>query len=65
MSKVIQLKIDKLKKHGTSSDELRKILIPLVQWMSDHRAEYVSIEIPNTKDGNASVITTVRIPPNV
>ena len=65
MSKIIELKIDRLKKHGTSNVELKKILIPLVQWMSDHSAEYVSIEIPNTKDGIANVITTVRITPNV
>lgn len=61
MSKVIQLKIDRLKKYGTSRGELKKILIPIVQWMSDHKAEYVSVEIPNTEDGIANVITTVRV----
>ncbi len=61
MGKVINLKIDRLKKHGTSRDELHNILIPLVQWMSDHKAEYVSIEIPNTEDGIANVKTTVHM----
>ena len=61
MSKVIQLKVDKFKKYGSSRQELKKALVPLVQWMSDYGAESVHVELPSGQDGLANTVITVRM----